>query len=142
MVPNPAFQINYELRKDQLGRASAVRRDLMVVDIQTWNNQDKITFGYCHTLRSSLMRHVVGFTKKITEQPFHIVEDQTLQFSVGQFVKIEPSDDWLQIYQVGTQVHVDRLYITVIVGDPLPGGSLSKGENWSAAVDWTKSYPQ
>ena len=88
------------------------------------------------------MRHVVGFTKKITEQPFHIVEDQTLQFSVGQFVKIEPSDDWLQIYQVGTQVHVDRLYITVIVGDPLPSGSLSKGENWSAAVDWTKSYPQ
>jgi hypothetical protein len=110
--------------------------------IQAWNNRDKIRFGYSHTSRSTLMRHVVGFTKTITKQPFHIVEDQSLQFSVGQFVKIAPSDDWLQIYQVGTQVYVDRLYMTVIVGDPLPGGSLSKGENWSAAVDWTKSYPQ
>ncbi|MGV1757487.1 MULTISPECIES: hypothetical protein [Rhizobium] len=85
------------------------------------------------------MRHVVGFTKKITEQPFHILEisDQPVPFSVGQFVKTEPTGNWLQIYQIGTRINDDQLYTTVVIGDLPPAGALSDGENWSEAPDWT-----
>lgn len=86
------------------------------------------------------MRHLIGFTKKVTEQPFHLVEtdSQSPQFTVGQAVKIEPSANWLQIYQIGTRVYPDELHTTVIVGDLTPAGALSDGENWSGAPDWDK----
>jgi hypothetical protein len=88
------------------------------------------------------MRHLVGFTQNITDRPFHVVETEgaASPFNVGQFVKAEPSGDWLQIFQIGTQVYVDELYTTVLVGEPLPAGSLSGGENWSDAADWSESY--
>lgn len=88
------------------------------------------------------MRHVVGFTKKITEQPFHIVEidSQPAPFNVGQFVKMEPLGDWLQIYQVGTRIYDDQLYTTVVIGDLPPAGALSDGENWSNAAEWSSSH--
>jgi hypothetical protein len=88
------------------------------------------------------MRHIIGFTKKLTDRPFHVIETegQASPFTVGQFVKVEPSGDWLQILQIGTQVYVNELYTTVVVGDPPPAGSLSDGENWSDAADWSESY--
>ena len=90
------------------------------------------------------MRHVVGFTKKITEHPFHILEigDQPVPFNVGQFVKIEPVGNWLQIYQVGTRIYPDQLCTTIVIGDLPPAGALSDGENWSDAADWTVSRGQ
>ena len=88
------------------------------------------------------MRHIIGFTKKVTEEPFHIVETdgQTTAFNIGQFVKIEQSDSWLQIYQIGTQVYPDRLFTTVVVSAPPPAGALGDGENWSEAPDWPGSH--
>lgn len=90
------------------------------------------------------MRHIVGFTKKITEQPFRTVEinDQPAPFNVGQVVKMEPSGDWLQIYQIGTRIYEDQLYTTVVIGDLPPAGALSDGENWSEAPDWTNAQRQ
>ncbi|MDE1992949.1 MAG: hypothetical protein KGI75_10625 [Rhizobiaceae bacterium] len=84
------------------------------------------------------MRHLVGFTKKITEPPFYVIETDghAAVFNVGQFVKIEQSGNWLQIYQIGTQVYLDQLFTTVVVNDPLPAGALGDGENWSDAPDW------
>ncbi|WP_112802059.1 hypothetical protein [Rhizobium sp. SYY.PMSO] len=85
------------------------------------------------------MRHVIGFAKKISEQPFHIVEtdSQSPPFAVGQAVKIEAAGGWFQIYQIGTRVYPTELYTTLIVGDLPPAGVLSDGEDWSNAYDWT-----
>lgn len=90
------------------------------------------------------MRHVVGFTKKITEQPFHTIEinGEAAPFNTGQFVKIGPSGDWLQVYQIGPRVYADQLYTTVVIGELPPAGALSDGENWSDAPDWTSARSQ
>lgn len=89
------------------------------------------------------MRHVVGFTTKITESPFYIAEmdGEVAQFSVGQLVKIEPSStEWLQIYQIGTQVFQDRIYTTIFVGAIQPAGTLNSSDAiWADAPYWTAS---
>jgi hypothetical protein len=106
---------------------------------EQWNE----TFvGHFMNSQEHLMRYVVGFTKNVTEPPFHVVKttDQPLHLNAGQFVKIDAATDWFQIYQIGTRIFEDRIFTTIVVGEPRPTGTLTNDENWSNAADWAPSF--